>query len=98
MENASSYNYIYNSSKNLLLTLLETGKSIVLYGCGGCGKTYLINDVSDKISTYGYVIENEENININFFDGKYIIGVSQFDKIKDIKEDSYYLINMNNTQ
>ena len=93
-----SYNYIYNSSKNLLVKLLETGKSIVLYGRGGCGKTYLINEVTDTIKTYGYLVENEENITMNLFDGKYVIAISQFDKIKNIKEDSYYLINMNDAE
>ena len=39
MENNTTYNCIYNSSKKLLLKLLDTNIVIILYGKGGCGKT-----------------------------------------------------------
>ena len=40
MINSTAYNCIYNSSKNLLLKLLDTNSVIILYGKGGCGKQY----------------------------------------------------------
>tara|TARA_B100001175_G_scaffold279128_1_gene256136 strand:+ start:2122 stop:2289 length:168 start_codon:yes stop_codon:yes gene_type:complete len=54
MLNTTAYNCIYNSSKKLLLKLLDTNNVIVLYGKGGCGKTVLLDELHDKIQDRGY--------------------------------------------
>jgi len=90
-----TYNCIYNSTKKLLLKLLETNLPIVLYGKGGCGKTVLLNELYDKIESKGYIIESDNRINESMFDNKYIITLFELDKIRMIDENKYYLINMN---
>lgn len=90
-----TYNCIYNSTKKLLLKLLETNLPIVIYGKGGCGKTVLLNELYDKINSKGYIVESDGIITEEIFNNKYIITLYELDKIKFINENKYYLINMN---
>mgnify|MGYP006100999093 FL=1 len=94
MLNTTAYNCIYNSSKKLLLKLLDTNNVIVLYGKGGCGKTVLLDELQDKIQDRGYQIEFT-NITENLFTKKYIISLYDLNKISHINNSKYFLINMN---
>ena len=95
MENNTTYNCIYNSSKKLLLKLLDTNIVIILYGKGGCGKTVLLNELQHKIDDKGYRIECDGNITEDLFTKKYIITLYDLKKIRNINTSKYYLINMN---
>jgi len=95
MENNTTYNCIYNSSKKLLLKLLDTNIVIILYGKIGCGKTVLLNELQYMIDDKGYRIENDDNITEDLFTKKYIITLYDFKKIRNINTSKYYLINMN---
>ena len=52
----------YNHAKSILLKFLSNPKNnfyshkIVLIGSGGNGKSYLINDINDKLRSYNYRI------------------------------------------
>jgi chromosomal replication initiation ATPase DnaA len=94
MISSTAYNCIYNSSKNLLLKLLDTNSVIVLYGKGGCGKTVLLDEIQHKIQDRGYKIECT-NITEDLFTKKYIISLYDLSKISHINSNKYYLINMN---
>lgn len=90
-----TYNCVYNSTKRLLLKLLETNLPIVIYGKGGCGKTVLLNELYDKIEAKGYIVESDGKVTESLFNNKYIITLFDLDKIRMIDENKYYLINMN---
>lgn len=94
MLNTTAYNCIYNSSKKLLLKLLDTNNVIVLYGKGGCGKTVLLDELQNKIQDRGYKIECT-NITEDLFTKKYIISIYDLGKISHINNNKYFLINMN---
>lgn len=55
----------YKEAKEILLTLLKisrrvvNGYSIILLGRGGIGKSYLINDVKEKIISSGFTYLHE---------------------------------------
>ncbi len=88
----------YPDAKNAVLHfLLQGDKPIILYGDGGNGKTHLINEINDSIQVKEVLptgdIKEEHLIELN--NGGEIISTNTLDYLKELKEESYYLINMN---
>jgi len=85
---------IYNSSKNLLVDLLDRDKTIILYGPGGCGKSYLINECRKLIDEKGYNISIDGDLKKNIFTNKHVVAIHDINELRNIIY-KYYLINMN---
>jgi len=53
--NADTYNRIRNEVRQYLDEQVQERKSILFYGRGGEGKSYLIQELSDELRDAGYV-------------------------------------------
>ena len=86
---------LYNNAKSTVINHLMNGdKPIVLYGTGGNGKTFLINELSELISEkkYNIIPEVHEKIeNLNNSDLIVSLNLSDF---VNIDKDSYNLVDM----
>jgi len=88
----------YPDAKNAVLHfILQADKPIILYGEGSNGKTHLINDINNSIKVTevipsGKILQEKlEKLN----KGGEIVSTSTLEYLKDLKRDSYHLINMN---
>ena len=80
-------------AKTFLINAIETGKCIYLYGSGGNGKSYLINDIWELISRQRYHAYHERNNNQMML-RKSIICVNTLHSIAT-EYTNYILIDMN---
>ena len=80
-------------AKQLLIDAMSTGKCIYLYGSGGNGKSYLINDISELIIRQNYHVYHERHDNQMML-RKSIICVNTLDSIAT-EYTNYILIDMN---
>jgi predicted ATPase len=80
-------------AKQLLIDAMSTGKCIYLYGSGGNGKSYLINDSWELISRQRYHAYHERNNNQMML-RKSIICVNTLHSIAT-EYTNYILIDMN---
>lgn len=90
-------NFISNNSYSLLTYLLQSNcnKSIVLFGSGQNGKSYIIEKCKNLIHNMNYNIIHEGPMKDNYFEDKHIICVTSIDDLNHIPSNKYVLINMN---
>ena len=94
MDTLLTYNIThYITAKTILIDAIEKNKVIYLLGAGGNGKSYLINEIKDKIDEHKYRIHHEVTENSPKL-RKSIICVNIYDQI-DLTTDNTIIINMN---
>tara|TARA_Y100000741_G_scaffold365057_1_gene358740 strand:+ start:1432 stop:1731 length:300 start_codon:yes stop_codon:yes gene_type:complete len=90
---------ISDSALNMLKFLLNTdnlNKCIVLVGNGATGKSYIINECKELITSKNYKIhDGYDRIKLNYFEDKYVISILHINEIQEIDTNKYLLINLN---
>ena len=88
---------LYNNAKMTVIEHLMSGdKPIVLYGTGGNGKTYLVNEISEIIDTNNYNVIHEILKPIEKMSNNDLVVATDFNNLSDIDKESYNLVDMNN--
>lgn len=87
----------YPTAKNAVLHFILKGdKPIILYGEGGNGKTYLINDINKSIKVKEVIPSGnilQEKLN-KLNRGGEIVSTTTLDYLKDLDKNSYHLVDM----
>ena len=86
---------LYNKAKIAVIEHLTNGdKPIVLYGTGGNGKTYLVNEISDLISEKKYNVIPEVNNKLTKLNNSDLILSLNLSDFDNFDKDSYNLVDM----
>ena len=86
---------LYNKAKIAVIEHLTNGdKPIVLYGTGGNGKTYLVNEISDLISEKKYNVIPEVNNKLTKLNNSDLIVSLNLSDFDNFDKDSYNLVDM----
>ena len=86
---------LYNKAKIAVIEHLTNGdKPIVLYGTGGNGKTYLVNEISDLISEKKYNVIPEVNNKLTKLNNSDLIVSLNLSDFNNFDKDSYNLVDM----
>ena len=86
---------LYNKAKIAVIEHLTNGdKPIVLYGTGGNGKTYLVNEISDLISEKKYNVIPEVNNKLTTLNNSDLIVSLNLSDFDNFDKDNYNLVDM----
>ena len=86
---------LYNNAKIAVIEHLTNGdKPIVLYGTGGNGKTYLVNEISDLIQEKKYNVIPEVNNKLTKLNNSDLIVSLNLSDFDNFDKESYNLVDM----
>lgn len=87
----------YQEAYDKCLNLIKNKKNIVLLGSGGNGKTYLINQLMEKLDNYKIFHEYSYSIVPTILsNNNFITAIYDKNEIKNIDSKLYEIIDMSN--